>query len=277
MNNDSLAALTKDILHTAHGEKNISDSQLRTLAVQHGVSLLTAQQSACLAGILPNRYTRNATSLTPQQQYLLLKAHVLLVGLGGLGGTVLELLARMGVGQITGIDGDVFEESNCNRQLLATHNTLNHPKAHAAQERVHAINDAIICHCHTCFLNADTMPSFMTDAHIVVDALGGLNDRLPLQHAAAQAGLPLVSAGIAGFSGWSAVIMPGQTSPIAMLGNDTPNHTSPEERLGNLAPTVMTAASFQTMNVLKLLTQQPLENTTLFFDLSDMTFEHVTL
>lgn len=64
---------------------------------------------------IPERYWRNARFLSRTDQEKLLQAHVVIIGLGGLGGTVLEELLRLGIGTITGVDMDVFELSNLNR------------------------------------------------------------------------------------------------------------------------------------------------------------------
>ena len=73
---------------------------------------------------IPERYWRNARFLSRTDQEKLLQAHVVIIGLGGLGGTVLEELLRLGIGTITGVDMDVFELSNLNRQLLATEENI---------------------------------------------------------------------------------------------------------------------------------------------------------
>ena len=69
-------------------------------------------------------------------------AHVILFGLGGVGGHVAEALARAGVGQLTLVDADTVAESNLNRQILALRSNLGQPKAQAAAARVRAINPA---------------------------------------------------------------------------------------------------------------------------------------
>lgn len=66
------------------------------------------------------RYERNIPALEEQEQKLLSSRRVLVIGCGGLGGFILESLARLGVGHITAVDGDVFEESNLNRQLYSS-------------------------------------------------------------------------------------------------------------------------------------------------------------
>ena len=69
--------------------------------------------------MIPRRYDRNIASLGMEGQERLFRCHVLVAGCGGLGGVVVEILARAGVGTLTLVDGDVFSESKLNRQLLA--------------------------------------------------------------------------------------------------------------------------------------------------------------
>lgn len=114
---------------------------------------------------------------------------------------------------------------------------------------------------------------------LALDALGGLACRLPLQEAAAAIGVPLVSAGIAGLTGWVAVVPPGQAGPVQWLGAGETDETeaSPEEELGNLAPTAATAASLQAAEALKLLTGRAAASGMCVFDLADGTFQRVRL
>ncbi len=78
--------------------------------------------------IHPVRYLRNEASITAADQIRLLNTSVAQVGLGGLGGNLLELFLRTGIGHIRTADGDIFEESNLNRQILASTETLAKPK-----------------------------------------------------------------------------------------------------------------------------------------------------
>lgn len=90
-----------------------------------------------------DRYARNLRSLTTDEIARLHDARVLVAGCGGLGGHVIECLARTGVGAIVVIDCDAFEETNLNRQLLATEDTLGTSKARAARERIARVNPVV--------------------------------------------------------------------------------------------------------------------------------------
>lgn len=251
----------------------IAGHVLAALAASSGRPLRLVEQTACDAGVMPARYLRNARQISVEQQARLLRARVLLVGLGGLGGHVLDMLLRMGVGTIVGADGDVFEESNLNRQLLSSVARVGMSKAEAGVLHATAVNPATTFTPVCAYLRGDELAAQVQGADVVVDALGGLADRVALQAAASSAGIPLVTAGVAGFSGWVATVYPGETGPADMLGRDN----SAEDVLGNIAPTVAFAASLQASGVMRLLIGNRPSAEMLLFDLSDCTFVKMPL
>jgi len=89
------------------------------------------------------RYDRNFNTFSPEEQSKLGVSTVVIIGLGGLGGGVCEMLARVGIGRLILVDGDVFEVSNLNRQLLSQERLIGFPKAEAARDRVKSINSGI--------------------------------------------------------------------------------------------------------------------------------------
>lgn len=223
-------------------------------------SLREAEARACDAGCMPARYARNANTLCPTGQARLLRSTVLLVGLGGLGGWLCEMLARMGVGHIIGVDGDAFEESNANRQLFATQATLGQSKAAVACERVALVNPAVYFEPVPTFIRGEDFAPLLTRADVVADALGGLQDRAALYHAAVQAGKIVVGAGIAGVTGWVATARPHEKNPVHALFDNILKGAlqhSVEAVLGNLAPAVAMAASLQCLEIVKILLESP--------------------
>ncbi|MBW1866170.1 MAG: ThiF family adenylyltransferase, partial [Deltaproteobacteria bacterium] len=98
------------------------------LAESFGIAGRFVEITALENDIIPERYIRNMQTLSITNQISLLNATVCIVGLGGLGGTVTELLARIGIGTLILVDGDTFEDSNLNRQLLSTERLLSTPK-----------------------------------------------------------------------------------------------------------------------------------------------------
>lgn len=237
------------------------------------------------------RYARNGSTLSETDQACLAASRVLLVGLGGLGGAVLEQLLRLGVGHITGADGDTFTHSNLNRQLLATESTLGQDKALAAAARAAEVNPLVHFQPISHFLSPPDFKALAAQHDVVIDALGGLHLRRALQQAASAAHKPLVSAGIAGLTGWVAVVRPHERGPVELFGNaqessspesPSPESSSPEsstveERLGNLVPVAMLAASLQVCETVKLLIGRPALSGMLVFDLEDLSFYPVQL
>ncbi len=245
------------------------------IAGELGLPLGAVERAALDLAIIPQRYLRNFKAYSLEQQRRLLDGHVFMVGLGGLGGTVLELLARAGVGRISAADGDVFEESNSNRQLLCRRETLGLPKSAAARDRVASINPAVELTALHEQLDGPRMLDLMQGADLVLDALGGLQSRPALWQAAQQAGLPMVSAAVAGAGGCVGSFFPGDPGPELLFGGTRPEQGA-ENTLGTQGPCVHLAASLQAGEAIRLLTTPaPKEGRILFFDLNSWTFEKV--
>ncbi len=189
-----------------------------TIAEKTGLSLLKVECGALESGIIPERYSRNQKSLDNADQLRLLHSHVAIIGLGGLGGTVTEILARIGIGRLTLIDGDYFEESNLNRQLLSSTTAIGKSKAKAAQLRVQQINPAVEIRMVPEFFRADNSQVLLNDAQLAIDCLDNIPDRFVLEEACRNASIPLISAAIGGSSGRATVIFPGDPGLKTLYG-----------------------------------------------------------
>ncbi|NJB68132.1 molybdopterin/thiamine biosynthesis adenylyltransferase [Desulfobaculum xiamenense] len=245
------------------------------LAAEFRVPLREVEIAALGAGVVPEHYVRNFHTVDMTGQARLLSSRAALVGLGGLGGLLIEAMARMGVGRIVAADGDRFEESNLNRQLTSSSTLVGLSKARIAAMRVADVNPAVECVAHESFADEADMASMCASADVAVDALGGLDNRPALQRAATSAGIPLVTAGIAGLSGYVATVLPGQPGPSDFLGT---GHAA-EDSQGSPAPGVYAAASLQSAEIMRILSGQPpaLAGRMLVFDLRDASFETVTI
>ena len=119
----------------------------------------------------PSRYDRNHEALSIDEQHRLAAAHVGVFGCGGLGGLVIESLARIGVGYMRVVDGDVFEQSNLNRQLLSSEAALGKKKALVAAERIRAINSEVQVEPIAEFLDEENAASMLGGLDCAVDCL----------------------------------------------------------------------------------------------------------
>jgi len=253
----------------------ISLNHIASIALAYDVPGWKVEREALNNGIIPKRYLRSMNSITASDQLKLLDSSIAQVGLGGLGGTLLEILLRTGIGRIRTADGDSFEESNLNRQALSTVHSLGAHKASAAINRAAEINPSVECEIATQFLDATSLPTFVKGADLVIDALGGLETRLTLQRSAAKANIPMVTGALAGWTGYVGVVQPGQTGPADIMGSDN----AAEEILGCPAPAVSLFASLMACEAIKILTghTSSLESSMLIVDLHSHTFEKVQL
>jgi len=230
-------------------------------------------------GKMPERYQRNLGTVGIAGQIRLLKSRVAIVGAGGLGGTVIELLARLGVGHLRIIDGDTFAVHNLNRQLMSTEHNIGVNKAYAAASRVEIINHDVQTEAVPCMLDAENAEKLLNGVDVVVDALDNVSTRLLVNKITQQYGIPLVYAAIAGFTGQVMTIMPGDIGLERIYKQTNAAEKGVETMLGNPAGTPALAASLQVQEVVKVLTGigEPLRNKLLYFDTEMNIFEILTL
>ncbi len=123
------------------------------------------------------------------------EAHVAVFGIGGVGGHIAEALARSGVGELTLVDSDVVSESNINRQIIATYETLGKYKVEAAAERIRTINPDCIVHQRREFYLPENSSAFdFTKFTYVADAIDTVSGKISLIMEAKAAGVPVISA-----------------------------------------------------------------------------------
>lgn len=126
------------------------------------------------------------------------QAHVLVIGIGGVGSWAAEALARSGVGRLTLVDMDHVSESNINRQLHALTSTLGMAKVEAMRERIVQINPACQVHCVDAFADADNWPDLVSDADAVIDACDQVRAKAVMAAWARRQKAIFISVGAAG-------------------------------------------------------------------------------
>ncbi|MDR0981855.1 MAG: tRNA threonylcarbamoyladenosine dehydratase [Culturomica sp.] len=122
-------------------------------------------------------------------------AHLLIVGLGGVGAYTAEQLCRAGVGEMTIVDGDAIETTNKNRQLLALDSTIGRFKAEIMAERFKDINPEIRLHVINDFIKDDRMIEILEANHYdyVLDAIDTLAPKIFLIYHSVKKGFPIIS------------------------------------------------------------------------------------
>ncbi|MFC1829493.1 ThiF family adenylyltransferase [Thermodesulfobacteriota bacterium] len=230
--------------------------------------------------VIPERYVRNMKTFSSDDQATLLRSQVCVVGLGGLGGAVTEILARVGIGTLKLIDGDTFEDSNFNRQFLCTRDQIAKPKAETAAKRVHQVNSSIVVLKHHAPIDESNSVTFIEHSDVVVDCLDNVPTRFTLERASKEIGSPLVSAAIAGVSGHVTTIFPEDRGLELIYGKkDHLPIKGVETSLGCLPQAVTVLAALECSEVVKILLNKGdvLRNRLLFVDLVDSTFETLQL
>ncbi len=259
----------------------ISSNRVRRLAERFDIPPRLVEITALENQVVPERYTRNMRTFSLSDQASLLRSRVAVVGLGGLGGGVTELLARAGVGRLTLIDGDRFEDSNLNRQLMSTVALLGTPKADAAAARVAAVNPSVETRTYAVFLDPGNAARLLEGADVVVDCLDSLDSRRNLQRACRRLAVPLVSAAVAGFSGQLTAIFPGDGGFDLIYGPRDPNQPAKgvETSLGTIPSTVTLMSSLEANEAFAILLtgDSALRHHLLVVDLTTYSFEHFKL
>lgn len=138
---------------------------------------------------------RTALLLGDEKMERLRKAHVLVVGLGGVGAYAAEMICRAGVGRMTIVDADTVQPTNINRQLPALHSTLGQPKAEVLASRFRDINPDIQLTVIPAFLKDENIPQLLDAAayDFVVDAIDTLAPKCHLIAEAMKRRLHIVS------------------------------------------------------------------------------------
>jgi molybdopterin/thiamine biosynthesis adenylyltransferase len=205
--------------------------------------------------LLPARYQRNRETVSTAGQLQLLNSQVAVIGCGGLGGYVIEELARLGVGRIVAIDPDVFEEHNLNRQILSTPATMGVAKVTAAAERVAAVNPAVSVIPEQACFSAANGGELLAGTAVAIDCLDNIPARLQLADVCGALSIPLVHGAIGGWYGHVATQFPGEQALRTMYGSWTEGKGI-EQHLGNPSFTPAIVASLEVAEVCKILLGQ---------------------
>lgn len=223
---------------------------------------------------MKERYSRNLGALSEEENQKLQEKSVCIVGCGGLGGYILEQLLRIGIGRITVIDGDCFEESNLNRQLLSNEHVIGCSKANEAYRHAKEVNSEVAVTAVSEFLTEENAEALLADHDIVIDAVDNIAARKMMGRVCGELGIPLVYGAIKGWYAQISLIMPGSE----MLNILYQDHVKLTDK-SSLPFTPAVCASFQTAEAVKYLCEREcvLADKILYVDLISMETELISV
>ena len=222
---------------------------------------------------MDGRYARNIPALTRAECEVLRQKRILVVGCGGLGGHIIDQLARIGVGFLRVVDGDVFEASNLNRQLLSSVPLLGVSKAKTAAGHIARVNPDVAAEAVEEFLTKDNAAALIAGCDVVMDALDNIESRKLLSAACEQANIPYIYGAIQGWVAQAAISMPGDQ----LINTLYPEEIEITDK-SVLSFTPALCASMQTALCVKWLLGRSVETGTIYyFDLLNQEFETIPM
>lgn len=218
---------------------------------------------------MDSMYTRNIPSISEEEQNLLASKKVFVAGCGGLGGFIIEFLVRAGVGSVRAADGDVFSESNLNRQILSDREHIGKSKVLTARERALAIRPDMDFEACECFIDSDNIGELVSGCDLAIDALDSIRARCVLSEACRNEGIPMVHGAIDGWLVQASTVYP-QDSVIDMLYAGREEST---KTVSTLSFIPAACAAIEAAEAVKILTgkEPSLRNRLLMADMKNMT------
>jgi tRNA A37 threonylcarbamoyladenosine dehydratase len=136
-------------------------------------------------------FSRSAALIGTHALTRLSHAHVAVFGLGGVGGFVVEALARSGVGELSLVEYDAIDISNLNRQIIATHSTVHRAKLDVMHQRILDINPAAKVNPYALRFD-ETQTLDVTPCDVVIDAMDDVRAKCALMQRCAPTNVPLL-------------------------------------------------------------------------------------
>ena len=199
----------------------VENTFIANWARREGVRVPDAMAALLDINVWPERFRQNCDVYSKEQMQRLLQARVAIAGLGGLGGRVTELLARLGVCHFTLCDCDEFSESNLNRQAFCTEKSIGWRKTTTLELAVSDIAEYARVRRLSLTLDERTIPDFLENADIVFDCLDDIQTKALLERACAASRIPFVHGGVSHQEGF-AFATRGECGLARLYGEDLP-------------------------------------------------------
>jgi molybdopterin-synthase adenylyltransferase len=209
------------------------------------------------------------------QQKHLMKAKVVIAGVGGLGGVIATYLTVAGVGKIRLIDHDFVEETNLNRQILYGDGDVAKKKVDVARSKLESLNKDVKIEAVNEMITRGNSFDLVGNSDLIVDAMDNFKTRFILNEVAVHKKIPLFHGAVAGFEGRVTTIIPGKTVCLRCLYPRSPEFG--KTPVIGVAPAVVGA--IQATEVIKYIAGigELLANRLLFYDGLNMEFSQIKL
>ena len=177
---------------------------------------------------MPTRYigdgyweiaSRQMSIVTRSEQERFKDAKITVIGCGGIGGETIEMLARMGIGELVLVDEDAFDLSNLNRQTLASLKDLGLSKSAVAADKVRLINPYVKVTAFHEHVDGDNIDIIIGDSDIVIDALDNVLTRVIVSRKALEKDIPYIHGAIHGTLGQITVFLPNSDKTYEEMFN----------------------------------------------------------
>lgn len=212
-----------------------------------------------------DRHEKTFFAVTDEESKKLHNSSVCVVGAGGLGGYAIEMLARLGIGRIYAVDGDAFDETNLNRQILSHEKNIGEKKIDAAAERVQKINsdvEFIGIHKHLDEVNAEEILCYVD---VVIDCVDNIKTRYIMQEKCRILNIPIIHGAIGSWHGQVSTILPGDDTISKIYGGKYKGEIKPEGTSSFLPAAVAACQISECVKVI-LNKGEILQNKVMFFD-----------
>jgi molybdopterin-synthase adenylyltransferase len=208
---------------------------------------------------------RQKEILNKKEQLKLLNSVITVIGCGGIGGAVIEMLARMGVSNIKIVDKDNFDVSNINRQLMSSMDSVGRAKTEVTKEVICSINPFVEVETFNTELNKENVDEIVEGSSVVVDALDNIEARIIASRSSLKHEIPFVHGAIHGTMGQITTFNPETPTyeeifKLSSSGKDLSEEVLREvKKLTKLVPPVIgpvpnIVGCLQAFEVIKILT-----------------------
>ena len=152
--------------------------------------------------------SRQMSIVTRSEQERFKKGKITVIGCGGIGGQTIEMLARMGIGELILVDEDSFDLSNLNRQTFSSLNEIGHTKSEVAERKVKSINSYVKVTSYNEHVDEKNVDEIIGDSDIVIDALDNVLTRVIVSRKAKEKRIPFIHGAIHGTLGQITTFLP---------------------------------------------------------------------